>query len=47
MTSGTKFQPMKSGRAGDPADRGAPHLALGDAGLVDRHRGEVEAHPDA
>ena len=45
-TSGTKFQPMKSGGAADPARRGAPHLALGDAGLVDRHRGEVEAHAE-
>ena len=36
----------EEGGAADPARRGAPHLALGEAGLVDRHRGEVEAHPE-
>ena len=45
-TSGTKFQPMKAAAQSDPAGGGAPHLALGDAGLVDGDRGEVEPHPE-
>ena len=36
----------EEGGAAEPAGGGAPHLALRQAGLVEGHRGEVEAHPE-